>query len=74
MGQKIGLSHSAFFGGIDQQVLLPFGDEAAIRAEMQRRARIFGEGGGYLMAPAHIIQADVRPKTVEHMCAVALEG
>ncbi|MFP4426308.1 MAG: uroporphyrinogen decarboxylase family protein [Spirochaetaceae bacterium] len=64
----------SFFGGIDQQQLLPSGDEAAIRDEMKRRAEILGEGGGYLMAPAHIIQADVAPKTVEIMCDQAVKG
>jgi uroporphyrinogen decarboxylase len=63
-----------FFGGIDQQQLLPTGDEKAIREEMKRRAEIFGEGGGYLMAPAHIIQADVAPETVEIMCHQAVGG
>ncbi|MEO8410586.1 MAG: uroporphyrinogen decarboxylase family protein, partial [Propionivibrio sp.] len=60
-----------FFGGIDQQELLPQGDHAAIAAEMQRRARIMGSNGGYLMAPAHIIQSDVAPETVELLCSVA---
>ena len=61
----------SFFGGIDQQELLPSGDADAIREEMARRAGILGEGGGYLMAPAHIIQADVAPETVELMCDTA---
>jgi uroporphyrinogen decarboxylase len=60
----------SFFGGIDQQVLLPRGDTAAIAAELTRRAKIMGRRGGYLMAPAHIIQADVSMETVEHMIAV----
>ena len=64
----------SFFGGIDQQELLPAGDEKSIRSEMARRAQIFGEGGGYLMAPAHIIQADVSPEVVEIMCDAALQG
>lgn len=63
-----------FFGGIDQQGLLPSGDEKSIREEMARRARILGEGGGYLMAPAHIIQADVSPRTIEIMCDAAVNG
>jgi uroporphyrinogen decarboxylase len=58
----------AFFGGIDQQVLLPSGDLEAIRREVKTRARIMGERGGYLMAPAHIIQADVAPETVLGLC------
>ncbi|HVN33230.1 MAG TPA: uroporphyrinogen decarboxylase family protein [Thermoanaerobaculaceae bacterium] len=59
-----------FFGGIDQQVLLPGGDREAISAELARRARILGSRSGYLMAPAHILQADVAVETVEHMIRV----
>jgi len=62
-----------FFGGIDQQELLPRGDTKAIEAEMRRRAAILGKNGGYLMAPAHIIQADVTPETVEVMLKIAAE-
>lgn len=58
----------SFFGGIDQQGLLPRGDAAAIRAEVARRAAIMGRKGGYLIAPAHIIQADVSPETVLLLC------
>lgn len=71
--QKYG-DRISFFGGIDQQQLLPSGDEKAIRDEMARRASILGEGGGYLMAPAHIIQTDVAPETVEIMCDQAVNG
>ena len=60
----------SFFGGIDQQALLPGGDKAAITSELTRRAHIMGANGGYLMAPAHIIQADVSVDTVEHMISV----
>ncbi len=60
-----------FFGGVDQQELLPKGDKAAIMAELERRARIMGSNGGYLMAPAHIIQADVSPETVLFLCETA---
>ena len=57
----------SFFGGIDQQVLLPTGDKAAISREIRERARILGARGGYLIAPAHILQKDVSMDTVEHM-------
>lgn len=56
-----------FFGGIDQQELMPSGDLAALEKEISSRAEIMGSDGGYLMAPAHIIQADVAPETVEAM-------
>ena len=62
-----------FFGGLDQQELLPRGDAKAIETEMRRRASILGRDGGYLMAPAHIIQADVAPATVETMLKIAGE-
>ncbi|MDR1949478.1 MAG: hypothetical protein LBQ38_08800, partial [Spirochaetaceae bacterium] len=61
-----------FFGGIDQQQLLPQGNVEAIEKEMRFRAAVLGKGGGYLMAPAHIIQADVAPETVEAMLRIAL--
>jgi uroporphyrinogen decarboxylase len=54
----------AFFGGIDQQVLLPSGDVQALRAEIKRRYQVMGMNGNYLMAPAHIIQSDVAPEMV----------
>ena len=63
-----------FFGDIDQQALLPDGDIAAIQTEMARRAAILGAGGGYLMAPAHIIQADVSPDTVRVITEFARKG
>jgi len=56
----------SFFGGIDQQVLLPRGDRAAITADVRYRASVLGANGGYLVAPAHILQADVTVETVEH--------
>ncbi len=60
-----------FFGGIDQQQLLPSGDAKAIEREMRMRAEILGGNGGYLMAPAHIIQADVSADTVLDMLKIA---
>jgi uroporphyrinogen decarboxylase len=61
----------SFFGGIDQQRLLPEGDLKKIEEDMKNRAAILGKNGGYLMAPAHIIQADVKPETVEGMLRIA---
>jgi uroporphyrinogen decarboxylase len=60
-----------FFGGLDQQRLLPSGDIPAIERDMRLRAEVLGKDGGYLMAPAHIIQADVAPATVEAMLRIA---
>lgn len=63
----------AFFGGIDQQALLPAGDADAIRKEVKYRCEVFGADGGYLLAPAHILQADVTPESIQVMIEAACE-
>jgi len=47
-----------FFGGICIQDLLPYGSPEKIRDEVISRADILGKDGGYIIAPAHNIQAD----------------
>jgi uroporphyrinogen decarboxylase len=61
----------SFFGGLDQQRLMPEGDMKKIEADMRNRATILGEKGGYLLAPAHLLQADVAPETVEGVLKIA---
>jgi len=56
-----------FFGGIDQQQLLPSGDIEMIRSEIRKRIGILGRDSGYLLAPAHILQSDVSMDTVSEM-------
>jgi uroporphyrinogen decarboxylase len=63
----------SFFGGIDQQELLPSGDTGRIREEIKRRIKILGKDRGYLLAPAHILQADVSTDTIEEMIRAATE-
>jgi uroporphyrinogen decarboxylase len=65
--------HLAFFGAIDQQDLLPHGSVADIRADVREKIGILGAGGGYMIAPAHIIQADTPPENVEALIAAAKE-
>ena len=48
----------SFWGGIDIQETLPNGTVQQIRDEVALRRRTIGDGGGYLMAPAHNVQAD----------------
>jgi uroporphyrinogen decarboxylase len=63
----------SFFGGIDQQELLPAGNAENIRHEIKRRIEILGKNRGYLLAPAHILQADVSLETVDTMIQAARE-
>ena len=63
----------SFFGGIDQQSLLPSGNIGMIRAEIKERISILGKGRGYLLAPAHILQPDVSMDTIETMILAARE-
>jgi uroporphyrinogen decarboxylase len=53
-----------FFGGIDVQELLPFGTPQMIKDEVRRRIDILGKDGGYIIAPAHNIQADTPVENV----------
>jgi uroporphyrinogen decarboxylase len=56
-----------FFGGIDQQELLPGGNIEKIREEIGYRIKTLGKDAGYLLAPAHILQSDVSTETVKEM-------
>lgn len=47
----------SFHGGISVQTTMPFGSPEAVRAEVEERVRVLGQGGGYILAPSHAIQA-----------------
>lgn len=64
----------SFFGGIDQQALLPGGNLRAIAETTRFMARTLGGNGGYLLAPAHIVQADVEPASLRAMIDAAKEA
>ncbi len=54
----------AFWGAVDQQDLLPNGTDEQLEKDIIEKISILGEGGGYMISPAHIIQADVSPDRV----------
>jgi uroporphyrinogen decarboxylase len=60
-----------FHGGIDIQQILPFGTEEEIDAEVIKRISTMGHNGGYILAPAHNVQADVPPANIVRMCSSA---
>ena len=59
----------AFWGAVDQQKLLPFGAPAEIEADIQAKIAVLGRGGGYMVAPAHIIHGDTPLENVEAFIA-----
>ncbi len=53
-----------FFGGIDIQDLMPNGSPQQIKDEVKRRIEILSKNGGYIIAPAHNVQADTSVENV----------
>jgi uroporphyrinogen decarboxylase len=53
-----------FWGGFDQQRVLPFGTPDEVREETKRLLDAFMPGGGFVFAAGHNIQADVPPENV----------
>jgi len=63
----------SFHGGVDIQEVLPHGTTKEVEEETQKRIRAFGAGGGYILSPAHAVQADVPPENLVTMCRTTLE-
>jgi len=62
----------SFHGGVDISNLLPKGSKEEVEAEVRRLVQVLGEGGGYILAPAHHIQADSRVENILSMYQVDL--
>ncbi len=56
-----------FMGGIDTQHVMPRGSIEDVEAEVKRRIRDLGPGGGYVVAAVHNIQPDVPPENIVAM-------
>jgi uroporphyrinogen decarboxylase len=69
--QKFG-DKLCFWGAIDQQDLLPRGSDEELEADIREKIGILGKDRGYMIAPAHILQADVCPKRVEKFVELCL--
>jgi len=61
-----------FWGGIDEQYLIPFGTTEEVRAEVKQMLHIMGKGG-YVLAPAHNIQSDAKLENLVTMFETAKE-
>ena len=51
-------------GGVDNQQTLPFGTVEDVGNEVRANLEILGDGGGYILAPCHNIQAVSPPENV----------
>lgn len=63
----------AFHGAVDNQQTLAFGSVEEVRQEVAENIRILGEGGGYILAPCHNIQAVSPPENVVAMYEAGYE-
>ena len=64
----------AFHGAMDNQYTLPFGSLEEVRQEVLDNIRILGDGGGYILAPCHNIQAVGPPENIVAMYDTAYEN
>lgn len=62
----------AFWGAIDQQDLLPNGSDQELEQDIIEKIAVLGRGGGYMIAPAHILQNDVSPERVKNFISLCL--
>jgi uroporphyrinogen decarboxylase len=53
-----------FWGGVDEQKVLPFGSPRAVENEVDAAVESLGRGGGYILSAAHNIQPDVSPENI----------
>ena len=60
-----------FWGGIDEQHILPKGALAEVCAEVEKMINVMGKGGGYVIAPGHNIQNDTPPENIVAMYEAA---
>lgn len=62
-----------FHGAVDNQYTLPFGTVDQVRQEVLDNYRIFGQDGGYILAPCHNIQAVTPPENIVAMYETGYE-
>jgi uroporphyrinogen decarboxylase len=62
-----------FWGGVDTQHVLPFGNPEEVVDEVKRRIDDLAPGGGYVLAAVHNIQAQVPPENIVALFDTGLE-
>lgn len=64
----------SFWGGIGVQSVMPHGTPDDVRRAVRETAAVLGEGGGFLLAPAHILDPAVPWENVEAFVGAAREA
>ncbi len=62
-----------FFGGIDEQEVLPFGTTDDVRKEVFERFKTLGRNGRWIAGPAHWLQPDTPDENIITMYATIIE-
>lgn len=60
-----------FYGGMDNQITLPFGTADDVRREVAENIEILGKGGGYIIAPCHNLQPNTPMENIIAMYETA---
>ena len=63
----------AFWGGIDTQHVLPFGDANDVADAVRSRRNDLGKGGGFVQASVHNLQSEVPPENIVAMFETVME-
>ena len=61
----------SFWGGMDEQKILPFSSLEEIEEETQRLMSVMGQGGGYVFGPGHNFQTDTAAEKIVCMYRAA---
>jgi uroporphyrinogen decarboxylase len=61
---------AAFWGGMDEQNILPYGSKDEIHTEVKRLMKVMGRSG-YVFGPGHNIQEDTPPENIAEMFEAA---
>lgn len=62
--QRFGKNIS-FWGGVDDQKVLPFGDAEAVKEEVRLRISQLAKDGGYILCSSHNIQPNTPPANIK---------
>ena len=72
--KKIYGRNLCFWGSIDEQHTLPFGQPEDVRAEVTERLRTIGHGGGLIIGPTHHVQLDTPVENVLALVDAVVSG